>query len=96
VRHQLRHCAAFERPGCDATWVFVTVAQQPRFSDRAVTGQGHVEPRAETPTAPEAILKYRLKAQRIERYLIHGTESYQPLCRVVRVGNYSGQAHESL
>jgi hypothetical protein len=87
---------SFERPGCDATRMFVSVAQQPRFSDGAVAGQGHVEPRAETSTAPQTILEYRLKAQRIERYFIHGTEPYQPLCRVVRVGNYSGQVHEKL
>jgi hypothetical protein len=67
ARDQLRDRAPLQRPIGDTAWILGAVAQQPGFADRPVAGQPGARPFGKAATAPKAVLKDRLEAERIQR-----------------------------
>jgi hypothetical protein len=68
---QLSNGLPFERSVSDYTGMFVAVAQDPSFADRAIARERRRHKVAQTSTTPKPILVDRFESQRIERYIIH-------------------------
>src|ERR1700677_111181 len=69
--HDLPNCLSFQRSRGDEAGMIVSVAEQPGFTDRAITRKRSRQHVGQTPAAPGSILVNRLEAQWIKRYVIH-------------------------